>query len=264
MSPICRVARHSPPKHVVEVLVPRWRERQPLSLLKWGSALLPTVLSSLVDASREQFVFLSNRQASAMWQAYKTPLGGTVPPSQTGRRFSSSQEVPSCVPAWGRNIPQLCISPGSQVLPVSSVHFPYPSLEAQGSKSSPLKAWLPLVWSVRKVAPRLAPAHPVLCPHQSWTWCLEKGAPGCRYAPCLDSQGSLQWVAIHVLSKTRQRNKHNKICQNELVSNKRAAKDNQVLAVTEEVKGQERTTVYNVFRNTRYILRTLSSPELQK
>lgn len=84
-----------------------------------------------------------------------------------------------------------------------------------------------------------------------------QGSQGCRYGPCLHSQGSLQWVAIHLLPNASQRNKHTKICHNELVSNKRAAKDKPVLAVTEEENGQERTTGYNVFRNSLYVLRTL-------
>lgn len=76
--------------------------------------------------------------------------------------------------------------------------------------------------------------------------------------PRLNSKDSLQRVAVHSLSKTSQRmHTHTKTSQDELVSNKRAAKNNQVLAVTEEAKRQGRTAGYSVFRNSLHVLRTL-------
>lgn len=56
-------------------------------------ALLLAGLSSLADTSKEQSVFLSNRQVGIISQVCKAPLEGTGLPSCTGRWFSRCQAV---------------------------------------------------------------------------------------------------------------------------------------------------------------------------
>lgn len=173
--------------------MPRWREGQPLPSSGWCQPCCwQGWAPSQILPRSNLFSFQTGKWAS--YHKYAKPLWKGL----------------GCLPALGDGLAgaKLCLCLRNKH--PATVHFPwgpgpaphlsslYVPLSHGGGKPSPLKAWLPLVWPIRKVAPGSAPAHPVLHPHQNWMRCLDKGALGCMCAPCLDHRapavGGHQWV----------------------------------------------------------------------